>query len=99
MQNRITEQMTESWARFLDEFELLLKGEKLIPFWRGDNPERGVNLKKVFFQPTDLDLVLWIQGTGMIPFLEMGECTTVETWREFQRVFRGNFFGFAIWFN
>ena len=96
---RVTEEMLDSWDEFLHELELLLNGEKLIPFWRGTNPKRGVNLKKMFYKPANLDIVLCIQGTGMKPYLEIGDCTSEQTWREFQRVFRGNFFGFAIWFN
>ena len=95
----ITPEMTQSWDVFLKEAEELLKGEKLIPFWRGTNPKRGVNLHRIFHEPADLDLVDWIQGPGMIPFLEEGECTKPQTWIQLQRTFRGNFVGFAIWFN
>jgi hypothetical protein len=31
--------------------------------------------------------------------LETGELTQPEVWWQFQEVFRGNFIGFAIWFN
>ena len=96
---QITQDMTESWEVFLNESEALLKGEKLIPFWRGTNPKRGVNLHKVFHQPKDIDLVICVQGPGMIPFLEEGECTDPQTWRQLQRTFRGDFVGFAIWIN
>ena len=95
----ITREMTRSWDVFLNESEAILKGEKLIPFWRGTNPKRGVNLHKVFHAPQDLDLVDCIQGPGMIPFLQEGECTDPQTWIELQRTFRGNFVGFAIWIN
>ena len=95
----ITNAMVDTWRDFLDEFDALLTGEKLAPFWRGNDPKTGVNVRKIFEQPTDFDLVLWVQGSGMKPFLEQGELTSPETWSGFQRVYGGNFIGFAIWFN
>lgn len=60
---------------------------------------RGVNVRKVFTNPRRLDLVMWLQGTGATPYLETGELSTPESWGRMMRVFRGEFFGFAIWFN
>jgi hypothetical protein len=34
---------------------------------------------KVFLEPARLDLVLWLQGTGLQPFLEKGERT--DRWK------------------
>ncbi|QEG24244.1 hypothetical protein [Mariniblastus fucicola] len=96
---RITRNMTDSWEKFLVEGEQILNGELLIPFWRGTNKKRGIDLHRVFHEPEDFDLVLWIHGSGAVPFVKMGKCSEPETWAEFQRVFRGNFFGFAVWFN
>lgn len=96
---RITRRMTESWEKFLSEGEQILKGELLIPFWRGADKKRGIDLRKVFYEPEKFDLVLWIHGSGATPFIKKGECSKPETWEEFQDVFRGNFFGFAVWFN
>jgi hypothetical protein len=90
--------MVEAWKTFLDETEDILKGEKLVPFWRGGE-ERGVNLRRVFTEPRPFDLVLWFQGTAAAPYLEKGPVTKPETWRRLQNVFRGEFFGFALWFN
>ena len=95
----ITQEMNETWEVFLKEAELILTGEKLIPFWRGNNPKRGVNVKRFFLEPQDIDVVLIVTGTGVVPYLEEGELTTEATWRRFNRVFRGDFIGFAIWFN
>ena len=96
---QISREMRQSWSVFLDESEALLKGEKLIPFWRGTNPRRGINLHKMFHEPQDLDVIDCVQGPGMLAFIEQGECTSVETWRQLQQTFRGNFVGFAIWIN
>jgi hypothetical protein len=76
----------------------VLNGKKLIPFWRGSSGN-GVNLMKVFTEPKDFDLVLWIQGSGAVPYLEKGETTSPQTWAEFQRAFEGNFIGMAVWIN
>ena len=59
----VTDAMVKGWMEFLDEAQAILKGEKLIPFWRRRD-DRGVNLRRVFTEPTMFDLVLWIQGTG-----------------------------------
>ncbi len=104
---RVDQEMITGWHTMLDEIEMLLNGEKLAPFWRGPNPEeaamsghgRGINLKRVFTEPRDFDLVLWISGTAAQPYLEEGDVTTSESWDRLVRVFRGEFFGFAVWFN
>jgi hypothetical protein len=94
----VSKEMVESWLDFVDETEALLAGKRLVPMWRG-REERGVNLRKVFTEPRTFDLVLWVQGTGVTPYLEKGELTKPAVWTRLQRVFGGNFFGFAIWFN
>lgn len=107
---RVRREMIDGWHEFLAEMEHLLKGTKLIPFWRGTpggslgrvvpvNAKYGINLRKVFTEPQQFDLVLWIQGTGAQPFLEEGDRTDPAVWERLSRVFGGEFFGFAIWFN
>jgi hypothetical protein len=96
---RVTAQMVEGWGRFLDEFELILQGKRLAPFWRGKEPRRGINVRRVFTEPRTLDLVLWVQGTAASPYLELGEVSSTETWDRFNRIFGGEFIGFALWFN
>lgn len=97
---KVTGEMIDAWRSFLAETDALLQGKKLIPFWRGgfDEPQ-GVNLRKVFTEPTRFDLVLWVQGTAAVPYLEQGEMTDPQVWTRLQRVFRGEFIGFALWFN
>ena len=95
---RISAEMIAGWHAVLDESEAILQGEKLIPYWRpGD--ARGVNLKRVFFEPQTFDLVLWIQGSAAVPYLEEGPITPTHKWREIQRGFRGQFGLFALWVN
>jgi hypothetical protein len=95
---RLTDEMIDSWLMFLDESDELLQGKRLIPFWR-KHVTQGINLKRVFLEPRTFDLVLWVQGTAIVPYLEEGPRTRPEVWQRLQRVFRGEFIGFAIWFN
>ncbi|MGI9455801.1 MAG: hypothetical protein ACR2NU_04525, partial [Aeoliella sp.] len=95
---QVTDEMVAAWHEFLDEAEALLNGEKLIPFWR-ERDGRGVNLRRVFMEPERFDLVLWVQGTAATPYLEEGTLTEPAFWLRLNRAFRGQFVGFAVWFN
>ncbi len=94
----VTQEIVDNWLRALDESEQIVQGKKLIPFWRG-KPTRGVNLRRVFLEPRQLDIVLWIQGTATTPYLEEGELTKPDTWQQINRAFGGRFVGFGFWFN
>ncbi|HZY85960.1 MAG TPA: hypothetical protein VFE78_14100, partial [Gemmataceae bacterium] len=54
---KVTQQMVDTWLETLDEAEQVLKGKKLIPFWRGKPGGRGVNLRRVFTEPRTFDPV------------------------------------------
>lgn len=87
----------DAWMQFLDEYDAIFAGEKLLPFWRGDKSKKlGVNVAKAFEQPQTFDLVLWIQGSAALPYLEEGELTTPEFWRQLTEAFQGDFLGFAV---
>jgi hypothetical protein len=95
---KVTQEMIDSWKHFLAEARDILKGDTLIPFWRGKD-ERGVNLRLVFTDPKSFDLVLWVHGTGAAPYLQKGKVTEPAVWERLNRVFGGEFIGFALWFN
>ncbi|MDX1969204.1 MAG: hypothetical protein SFV23_18655 [Planctomycetaceae bacterium] len=106
----VTREVVDGWHGVLAEMEDLLEGRKLVPFWRdyarflgGSRPVpaegRGVNLRRFFAEPRDFDLILLIQGTGALPYVERGTLSRPETWENLTRIFRGQFFGFAVWFN
>jgi len=95
---RVTQEMVDRWLEFIDESEALLAGKRLVPLWRGVE-KRGINLRRVFTEPRALDVVLWVQGTAATPYLEEGELTKPAVWSGLIRVFQGDFFGFAVWFN
>ncbi len=96
--SHVTPEMIQGWLAFLDEMDAILAGKKLIPFWR-DAGGRGINLRRVFTDPKPLDVVLWVQGTGAAPYLEQGTVTSPEFWAKTDQIFRGEFLGFALWFN
>lgn len=87
----------QGWATFLDEAETVLEGKKLLPHWRVSDG-RGINLKRVFTEPTRFDLVGWAHGVSAIPYLEEGSKVSPETARTLQQTFGGRFTVFAIWF-
>lgn len=110
LQIPITQDVIDGWHLVLIEMEEILEGRKLIPFWRDyfrflghrmkiPQQGRGVNLKRYFEEPSDFDLILTFQGSSVLQYIERGELSTPETWNNLQRVFRGQFFGFAVWFN
>jgi hypothetical protein len=93
----VNEQQVQSWRRFLDESEAILKGEKLVPHWRIRGPQ-GINVRKVFYEPRTMDLVMWVHGVGTLPYLENGPRTDPQTWQQLSAAFQGRFLAFAVWF-
>ena len=92
----VTQEQVDAWLHALDDFDAALDGTKLVPHWRF---AQGFNLKRVFFEPHDFDLVLWLTGVGAAPYLEDGESLSSSDWDRWNRVFEGNMLGYAIWFN
>jgi hypothetical protein len=99
----VTAEMIQTWLATVDEAEQVLAGKRLVPFWRGTRADRGINIKRVFYEPTDIDVLLWIQGTAATPYLEKGPLTRFiepEMIGRIDRQFGGlNFIGFSFWFN
>ncbi len=93
---QVTQRQVDGWKNFLDEFEAILQGRKLLPHWRFDE---GINMRRFFLEPTTFDIVLLIQGSAALPYLEEGEFTTGETWIQIMQLFGGDFFRYFIWFN
>lgn len=87
-----------TWLAVLADGEALLKGEKLIPYWRlGDGG--GVNLARMFTAPAPIDVKDWIQGTGALPYLEQGTTVSAESWRAFEGLMGGEAMLMSIWLN
>jgi hypothetical protein len=94
----VTVEMIAGWQEFLDEADAILAGRRLVPHWRLAEGH-GINFRRVFLEPKKMDLVRWLQGAAIVPYVEKGDCTDPATWRRIQQAFRGQFIGFAIWFN
>lgn len=87
-----------TWLSVLADGEALLKGEKLIPYWRtGDGA--GVNFARLFTDPAPIDLKDWIQGTGALPYLEQGTLVSAENWRSFEAMMGGDAMLLSVWLN
>jgi hypothetical protein len=95
---RVTAEMIAGWHEFLDEAEKMLAGKKLIPHWRF-NAQHGINLRRVFLEPREFDVVLWAHGAAAVPYAEEGPVVRGETWNRMESIFGGQFIGFAFWFN
>ena len=95
---RVTDEMIAGWHEFLGEAEKMLSGKKLIPHWRF-NAQHGINLRRVFLEPREFDVVLWAHGSAAVPYAEKGIVVRGETWNRLETIFGGQFIGFAFWFN
>ncbi len=84
------------WLAVVSEFKQVLEGTKLAPHWRF---EQGINVKRLFQETKRLDIVLLIAGVDTVPFLESGPMSTTADWHNLTSLFRGNFLGYALWFN
>ncbi len=86
----------DTWLIVMSEFEAVLEGKKLMPHWRFD---KGINVKRLFEESKQMDLVLLLAGVGAVPYLEDGAISTSADWNGLTGAFRGNFLNYAIWFN
>jgi len=95
---RVTAEMIAGWHEFLGEAEKMLAGKKLIPHWRF-SAKYGINLRRVFLEPREFDVVMWAHGSAAVPYAEEGPVARGETWNRMESIFGGQFIGFAFWFN
>ena len=98
-------ELAEGWQQILAEFEAVLAGEVLIPYWRvtaepdEDGVGVGINVRRVLETPGDMDVILWIQGAGAAPFLERGRLADPSALDAFDQLAGRNAPLFAAWFN
>ena len=96
---KVTLAMVDDWVVFLDEAQALLDGKSLLPFWHKVDPDFGINLRRMFFEPRPFDLILWVKGDSALAYLEKGQVSPSELWERLRRTFGSRFWGFAAWFN
>ncbi len=94
----ISQEQIDAWLAVLDELEAVSRGEKLLPHWR-IRSGAGINVDRFINSPPPLDLVLWIQGSALIPYLEEGAVSDDSTWDRLTGPFGPGFLQFAIWSN
>ncbi|MFO1184546.1 MAG: hypothetical protein U1E56_07150 [Bauldia sp.] len=92
----VTADQIAAWKTMLGEVDAVLDGRLLLPHWR---LARGFNLRRVFDEPRRFDLVMWVSGTGALPYLEDGPLTTAARWTNITRPFGNGFATYFIWFN
>ncbi len=94
---RVTERTVSSWLDFLDVFEAVLNGERLVSHWRF--ADRGINLRRMLEEQRRFDPWLIAQGAAVLPYLEAGEVMTADMAETMLELFGGDFFTYFIWFN
>ncbi|MCF6304855.1 MAG: hypothetical protein L3J33_05745 [Rhodobacteraceae bacterium] len=87
-----------AWQAILADAEAILNGNLLINHWRV-SPGAGINVKAMFMDPPPVDIVTWIQGSGLLPYMERGPIATSESINGFNRLVSGNSLGFSFMLN
>lgn len=96
----LSQEIADSWQTILAEGGAILKGETVLPYWRFERDTvRGISLRKMFTDPAPVDLVLWIQGAGALPYLEEGKLASSRNWNQFMRLLGGDAPLYALWLN
>lgn len=86
------------WLDVLRDAEDLLEGRQLIPHWRVE-PAAGVNLAMLLKDPIPVDIVTWVHGQGLVPFMQKGPLATLDSLNRFEAMFRGDALLFMVWLN
>ena len=94
----VTQEVADAWQNILREGGAVFRGELLIPYWRASGGH-GINVRKLFEEPAPMDLVLWVQGAGAVPYLEKGKLADSRNWMQFMRLLGGEAPLYALWFN
>ncbi len=87
-----------TWLNVLADGEALLKGERLVPYWRVSG-SAGVNIGRMFTEPRPINLIAWIQGAGALPYLERGTVVSSTNWRMFEALVAGDAGLMAVFLN
>ncbi len=86
------------WLKVLADMEAILKGERLIPYWRTGTGV-GLNIANLFNDPRPVDLVDWIQGAGALPYLQQGTLADADAWAAFEDMTQGQAMLLTLYLN
>ena len=87
-----------AWMILLADFEAVMKGDKLVPYWRVGG-SAGINVGKMFTDPRPIDLAGWIQGWDALPYLEKGTLISNDSADAFDALTSGRAMLFALYLN
>ncbi len=93
---KVTDETIDAWLQTVGALEKVLQGELLVPSARFG---RGTNMKKFFETAKRFDLVMFITGPGVVPYLQEGPKMDQRMMRALNNPFGRNFNAYAIWFN
>lgn len=86
------------WQEVLADTEAVLTGERLVPFWR-TAPAGGVDVHAMFMDPPAVDIVTWVQGAGLLPYMKRGPLANSRNLRIFERMISGDAMLFVFLLN
>ena len=77
------------WQGVLADAEAVLRGERLVPYlWLGE--DAGVNVGRMFTDPRPIDIPMWIQGLGALPYIEKGPLISSQNFMMFTQMMEGD---------
>jgi hypothetical protein len=86
------------WQAVLGDAEAVLRGKRLVPYlWLGD--DAGVNVGRMFTDPRPIDLAMWIQGLGALPYIEKGTLISSQNFMIFTQMMEGDAMLFMVLLN
>ncbi|MCG6904457.1 MAG: hypothetical protein LJE68_17445 [Rhodobacter sp.] len=86
------------WLDVLSDAEAVLTGKLLVGHWRIE-PGGGINVAKLLENPVAIDIVTWIHGHGLLPYMESGPLIGTANLRRFEAMFGGDALLFMVWLN
>ena len=70
----------------------------LVPWWRIGGTA-GLNVGRMFTEPSPIDLAGWVQGWAALPYLEQGTIVSTDSTRAFASLIDGDPMLMALWLN
>ena len=86
------------WGAFLHDFEALLQGKLLAPYWQLAHGA-GINVRRMFLEPAPIDVMNWTQGQDALRYAERGAVLSSASWQAFQFLVSGEGIKYAIILN